>query len=198
MSCALLPPWEGPDLLADAKAAALKAGETITTPIKPPSALSRPKPKELTWAHFQVKDPPSAAKPLASSSLPLALLTKIKQQNAITSAAAQAERLTSGKAKPARRARTFDGRATGRKPGSGGFRTSVLTSEQVVEIWNSQETGAALAKRLGVSHMTISNIRTGKSWGSLTGTLGELGVKLLRGSEAAALKPTDSQQASKN
>jgi hypothetical protein len=196
MSCIdQVPPWEGPDLLADAKAAALKAGQTIAARGKP---SVRPKPKERTWAHFEVKDSPVTAKPLVSNSLPPVLLEKIRQQNAIASATAQAEREAAGKKKPTRRAQVSDGRAYSRKPGSGGFRTSILTSEQVREIWMSLETGTALAKRFGVSNMAISNIRTGKAWGHLTGTLGEPGVTPLRGRRAVASKPADSQQASKD
>lgn len=171
-----IPPWEGPDLLADAKAAARKAGETAGARAKPISRAVRAKPRELTWADFEVNDQPTTAKPVASSSLPSALLEKYRQKNALTSAAAQAEREATGKGKPARRPRTSCDGANGRRPGSGGFRTSILTSDQVLEIWNSHETGVALAKRFGVSSMAISSIRTGKAWGHLTATLGKPGV----------------------
>lgn len=166
-----IPPWEGPDLLADAKAAARKAGERTDARAKPISPAVRAKPRELTWADFEVRDEPIAAKAVGANSLPSALLEKYRQKNAVASAAAQAEREAAGKGKPTRKARTSGGGTSGRKPGSGGFRTSILTRDQVLEIWNSHETGVALAKRFGVSSTAISSVRTGKSWGHLTGTL---------------------------
>jgi hypothetical protein len=197
MSCFdQVPPWEGPDLLVDAKAAALKAGQTIAAPGKP---TVRPTPKELTWAHFEVKDSPVTAKPVVSSSLPPVLLQKIRQQNAIASAAAQAEREMAGKKKPSpvKRTQRIKPAPKPKGPPKGSRNHSKLTAAQAAEIWSSLESGVALARRYGVSAMTISSIRSGKLWGSLTVTLGESGLKQRR-EVGAVTMPADSQQASKD
>jgi hypothetical protein len=198
MSCIdKVPPWEGPDLLADAKAAALKAGESVVETAK---RNARQKPKERTWADFEVKDSPVSAKPAASNSLPPVLLEKIRQQNVIARAAAQAEREAVGKKKPApvKRTQAVKPPPKPKGPSRGGHNHSKLTAANVAEIWSSLESGAALAEKYGVSAMTISSIRRGKLWGTLTATLGEPGVAPRNRKGTAALKPADSQQASKD
>jgi hypothetical protein len=181
------------------KAAALMAGEAVPAPITPTSALSRPRPKERTWADFEVKDLPTAAKPVVSNSLPPALLEKIRQQNAMASAAAQADREAAGKRKPTpiKRTQRVKPLPKPKGPPKGSRNHSKLTAAQVAEIWSSLESGVALARRYGVSAMTISSIRSGKLWGSLTVTLGESGLKQRR-EVGAVTMPADSQQASKD
>lgn len=72
-----IPPWEGPDLLVEAKAAARKAGESAGVRAKPISPAVRAKPRELTWADFEVRDEPITAKAAGANSLPSALLESI-------------------------------------------------------------------------------------------------------------------------
>ena len=48
---------------------------------------------------------------------------------------------------------------------------SKVTAQQAIEIFKSEESGPALAKKYGVSNSTISCIRTGKTWKRLTGSL---------------------------
>ena len=43
-----------------------------------------------------------------------------------------------------------------------------LTAEQAIEIYESTETNAALAKRFGIAKRNVSAIKTGKYWGPVT------------------------------
>lgn len=57
-----------------------------------------------------------------------------------------------------------DAAAKGRRPKGEKHPRSKLTDEQVEEIRNSPETGAALARKFGVSKSTVSGIRTYTHW----------------------------------
>lgn len=58
----------------------------------------------------------------------------------------------------------------GRSPCNIGVRNprSKLTEPQVLEILRRKESGPALAKKFGVTHVVIYDIRNGKLWGHLT------------------------------
>lgn len=160
-----IPPWEGPDLLAEAREAARRAGEAA----EPARSLTHAKPaaprKERTWADVEAECDSAEARGLASIQTPArdlpAWLQKAREENARISARVQAERAAAGKSKH------VSARCVGQ---------AKLTEAQVVEVWKSTDTGASLAARYGVSAMTISNIRRGKLWGSLTATLGAPGM----------------------
>jgi hypothetical protein len=46
---------------------------------------------------------------------------------------------------------------------------AILTPKQALEIYHAEERGCDLAKRFGVSPVTVSNIKTGKRWAHVTG-----------------------------
>lgn len=157
-----IPPWEGPDLLAEAREAARKAGEAAELTSSLAHAKQLAPRKELTWADIEASSTLPESKTADSIQTPArelpAWLQKAKEENAKISARVHAERVATDK----------------QKPGAGGRAgKSKLTEAQVAEIWRSTDTGAALAARYGVSAMTISNIRNGKLWGGFTATLGE-------------------------
>lgn len=160
-----IPPWEGPDLLAEAREAARKAGEAAEFTRSPSDAKPSAPRKERTWADVEARCAPAESNAADSMQTPArelpAWLQKAREENAKISARIHAERAATGKQKP----------ASGSRAGK-----SKLTEAQVAEIWRSTDTGAALAARYGVSAMTISNIRNGKLWGGFTATLGEAGV----------------------
>ncbi|WP_155628148.1 hypothetical protein [Burkholderia territorii] len=160
-----IPPWEGPDLLAEAREAARKTGEAAEftrspTDAQPPTPL-----KKRTWADVEAEYAPTESKVVDSIQTPArelpAWLQKAREENAKISASIHAERAATGKQKPESASHAGE---------------SKLTETQVAEIWRSADTGSALAARYGVSAMTISSIRHGKLWGGLTATLGEPGV----------------------
>lgn len=160
-----IPPWEGPDLLADVREAARKAGEAAE-PIRSPTHAKPPAPrKERTWADVEASSTLPESTTADSVQTPTrelpVWLQKARQENAKISARIHAERAATGKQRP----------ASGRHAGK-----SKLTETQVTEIWRSADTGTALAARYGVSAMTISNIRNGKLWAGFTVTLGEPGM----------------------
>ncbi|MCW3609969.1 hypothetical protein [Burkholderia cenocepacia] len=160
-----IPPWEGPDLLAEAREAARKAGEAAEFTRSPSDAKPLAPRKERTWADVEAGCASAESKAADSIQTPTrklpAWLQKARQENAKISARTRAERAAKGKQKPA--SASHAGK-------------SKLTEAQVAVIWRSTDTGAALAARYGVSAMTISNIRNGKLWGGFTATLGEPGV----------------------
>ncbi|MEB2545840.1 hypothetical protein [Burkholderia cenocepacia] len=160
-----IPPWEGPDLLADAREAARKAGEAAELVRSPAHAKQLAPHKERTWADVEASSTLPEPKTADSIQTPArelpAWLQKAKEENARISARVHAERVATGKHKP----------ESANRAGK-----SKLTETQVAEIWRSIDTGAALAARYGVSAMTISNIRNGKLWGGFTATLGEPGM----------------------
>ncbi|SOE81966.1 hypothetical protein SAMN05446927_5268 [Caballeronia arationis] len=167
------PPWGGPDLLVEAKAAALKAGGTGNAlPLKPRIRLSLTKPPERTWADVEARFPPAVAS--ARSEADRAWLEKVRAQNALIAAERQAK--GGPKAAP-RRPKAFIVNGAGEPKGSTGRRgrPSKLTDAQVLEIWHSPDRGVALAERYGVGRVVISKIRTRLSWRHLTGHLGEPG-----------------------
>ncbi|WP_141667300.1 hypothetical protein [Burkholderia cepacia] len=160
-----IPPWEGPDLLAEVREAARKAGE-VAEPTRSPSDAKPSAPrKERTWADVEAHCAPAECKAADTMQTPArelpAWLQKAREENAKISARVHAERVATGK----------HNSASGSRAGK-----SKLTEIQVAEIWRSFDTGAALAARYGVSAMTISNIRNGKLWGGFTATLGEPGM----------------------
>ena len=59
---------------------------------------------------------------------------------------------------------SFDGLKYGRGKRGETNANHKLTSEQVIEIRKSTEKVGKLAKKLGVSHSVVSNIRNGKTW----------------------------------
>ncbi|UEP39980.1 hypothetical protein [Burkholderia sp. B21-005] len=159
-----IPPWEGQDLLAEAREAARKAGEAAE-PTRSPAHAKPPAPRrERTWADVEASSTLPESKTADSIQTPArqlpAWLQKAREENAKISARVHAERAAAGNQKPA--------------PASHAGK-SKLTETQVAEIWRSTDTGAALAARYGVSAMTISNIRNGKLWAGFTATLGEPG-----------------------
>ncbi|WP_124532452.1 hypothetical protein [Burkholderia cepacia] len=160
-----VPPWEGPDLLAEAREAARKAGEAAELTSSLAHAKQLAPRKEPTWADVEASSTLPEPKTADSIQTPArelpAWLQKAKEENAKISARIHAERAATGKQKPA--SASHAGK-------------SKLTEIQVTEIWRSTDTGSALAARYGVSAMTISSIRHGKLWGGLTATLGEPGV----------------------
>ncbi|WP_176043060.1 hypothetical protein [Burkholderia stabilis] len=160
-----IPPWEGPDLLAEAREAARKAGAVAEPTRSPTHAKLRAPRKERTWADVEAEYATPESKCVDRIQTPArelpAWLQKAREENVKISARVHAERMTTGKQKPA------SANHTGK---------SKLTEIQVTEIWRSTDTGSALAARYGVSAMTISSIRHGKLWGGLTATLGEPGV----------------------
>ncbi len=180
-----IPPWEGPDLLAAVREAARKAGEAAESIRSSAHAKQPALRKERTWADVEASSTLPEPKTADSIQTPVrelpAWLQKAREENARISARVREERANAGTGAPARtrRAPTFPSNGAGRKGAPLGNRNgAVLTEAQVVEIWHSTETGAALSKLYGVSAMNISNIRSGKRWGSLTATLGEPGVAL--------------------
>ncbi len=161
-----VPPWEGPDLLAEAREAARKAGEAhgaICPNVRAKPPLHR---RERTWADVEAECTQVLARVLTGIRTPMGelpmRLQNVKRADARRGARVQAER-TAGR----------HSNATMR-----GERKTKLTEVQVAEIWRSADTGAALAARYDVSAMTISNIRRGKLWGSLTATLGATGLPM--------------------
>ncbi|QUO26852.1 hypothetical protein KEH57_08060 [Burkholderia cenocepacia] len=157
-----IPPWEGPDLLAEAREAARKAGEAAELTSSLAHAKQLALRKELTWADVEASSTLPEPKTADSIQTPArelpAWLQKAKEENAKISARIHAERAATGKQKPA--SASHAGK-------------SKLTETQVAEIWRSADKGVALAARYGVSAMTISNIRNGKIWAGFTATLGE-------------------------
>ncbi len=161
-----VPPWEGPDLLTDAREAARKAGEAHGDSSHSVRAKAPMLRRERTWADVEAECTQVLPRVLTGIQTPMGelpmRLQKVKGADARRGARVQAER-TAGR----------HSNATMR-----GERKTKLTEVQVAEIWRSADTGAALAARYDVSAMTISNIRRGKRWGSLTVTLGAPGLPL--------------------
>lgn len=158
-----IPPWEGPDLLAEAREAARKAGEAAELTRSPAHAKQLAPRKERTWADVEASSTLPEPKTADSIQTPARepWLQKARQENAKISARIHMERAATGKQKPA--SASHAGK-------------SKLTETQVAEIWRSADTGVALAARYGVSAMTISNIRNGKLWAGFTATLAEPGM----------------------
>lgn len=161
-----VPPWEGPDLLAEAREAARKAGEAHGASSRNVrTKLPMPR-RERAWTDVEAECTQVLPWALTGIQTPMEelpmRLQKVKGAGARSGARVQAEP-TAGR----------HSNATMR-----GERKTKLTGVQVAEIWRSADTGAALAARYDVSAMTISNIRRGKLWGSLTVTLGAPGLPL--------------------
>ncbi|MDI9680989.1 hypothetical protein [Burkholderia cenocepacia] len=160
-----IPPWEGPDLLAEAREVARKAGAAAEFTRSPSDAKPSAPRKERTWADVEASSTLPEPKTADSTRTPTrelpAWLQKARQENAKISARIHAERAATGKQNPA--SASHAGK-------------SKLTETQVAEIWRSVDKGVALAARYGVSAMTISNIRNGKLWAGFTATLGEPGM----------------------
>jgi hypothetical protein len=73
-----------------------------------------------------------------------------------------------------------DAAAKGRMPAGERNHQAVLRSEQVAEILASEETGAVIGARLGVSQAKISKIRRGEAWRHLEGAPAPCAVHSLR------------------